>query len=423
MTRRAIDRHLDRALRRARGRRPLAVVLGSTVNGLSFARSLGRAGVPVLVLDTGLSYAARSRYATAIELPPVEERPDLWLDLLMGLGAQLDAPGVLLPTLDPHMLFVSSRAADLSQRFRFLVADAETVERIVDKRRQYETAASAGVAIPATAYPASVEQAVAAAADRISYPCLIKPYRSHLGQRAFDRKLAVASNPDELAAAYTSYCERGIQVMVQEIIPGDDSELFCYEGLWDEGGEERAWITVQKLRQYPPGFGSGSLMMSVDSAPTAELSRDLLRAFRYRGLASIEFKRDPRNGRLVLMEINARSFAGTQLAVSAGVDLPMLLYRRLTGDEEAAAGGSFRRGVRFVHEEWDLKAYLVHRRRGAMSFAEWWRSVRGAESRAIGARDDPWPLLWGIGGAARAALRVWRGGRRWRGSSEQTLTR
>jgi predicted ATP-grasp superfamily ATP-dependent carboligase len=59
----------------------------------------------------------------------------------------------------------------------------------------------------------------------------------------------------------------------------------------------------------------------------------LLRAFGYRGLSQVEFKRDPRDGRFKLMEINARLWQWHGLATACGVDLPRIAYADLTGEE------------------------------------------------------------------------------------------
>jgi predicted ATP-grasp superfamily ATP-dependent carboligase len=61
----------------------------------------------------------------------------------------------------------------------------------------------------------------------------------------------------------------------------------------------------------------------------------LLRAFRYHGLSQVEFKRDPRDGRYKLMEINPRLWQWHGLAAACGVDLPRIAYADLTGQPQA----------------------------------------------------------------------------------------
>jgi len=58
---------------------------------------------------------------------------------------------------------------------------------------------------------------------------------------------------------------------------------------------------------------------------------DLLAAFGFRGVSQVEFKRDPRDGRYKLMEINARLWQWHGLAAACGVDVPRIAYADLTG--------------------------------------------------------------------------------------------
>ena len=69
----------------------------------------------------------------------------------------------------------------------------------------------------------------------------------------------------------------------------------------------------------------------------------LLAAVGYHGLSQVEFKRDPRDGRFKLMEINPRLFQWHGLAAACGVDLPRLAYQDLLGLESAPASMNGRR--------------------------------------------------------------------------------
>ena len=194
--------------------------------------------------------------------------------------------------------------------------------------------------------------------------------------------------------------------MVQEIVPGEDRALFGYLAVWDSDGRELAWLTKRKLRQNPPGFGDGSLQITVEAPEVADLSRRLLRAFDYRGFVGVEFKLDATSGNHYLMEINPRTVSGNQMAISAGVDFPWIGYRYLTGSEGGAEPTrAFRPGVKFLNEELDAQAYLALRKSDGMTIGQWARSIRGTTSRAIWARDDPLPfvvLTW------RLVRRLWR---------------
>jgi predicted ATP-grasp superfamily ATP-dependent carboligase len=59
----------------------------------------------------------------------------------------------------------------------------------------------------------------------------------------------------------------------------------------------------------------------------------LLKALGWNGVAMVEFKIDARDGLPKLMEVNARFWGSLQLAVDAGVNFPLLLYRLACGED------------------------------------------------------------------------------------------
>jgi predicted ATP-grasp superfamily ATP-dependent carboligase len=417
MTRR--ESELERWLATIAGRQPLAVILGTSWNALSFARSLGRRGVPILLLeDTGRSMrhlGSYTRYGKLFPLPPMDHDPEAWIRILRFVGARVTDPAVLVPTGDGHVLFLSHYEPVLRACFRFVLPARETVLKSVNKRLQYAAAQQAGIPIPRTYFPESAEQVRELSAE-LSFPILLKPYESHVGRKVLGQKVLVARSTGELVAGYERLAGQGVEAMVQQIIPGGDDALFGYLAVWDGDGRELAWLTKRKLRQYPPGFGDGSLLETVEAPEVAELSRRLLRAFDFRGFALVEFKRDPASGIYYLMEINPRASSNNQMAISSGVDLPWIGYRCLTGSDGATEPAqAFRPGVKFINEELDIHAYRALRKSDGMTVGQWVRSIRGTTSTAIWARDDPLPftiLVWRLARPSRRATgrsRVARG--------------
>lgn len=139
--------------------RPPAVVLGGSANGLSLARSLGRRGIPTLMLDSERRLGTYTRFAAFGQLPPAASRPDAWIDLLTYAGQRLDRPAVLFATSDEHCLLAAEHSETLAAYFQFAIPEAATARQILDKRCQYEVARSAGIRVPESHYPDSVEAA------------------------------------------------------------------------------------------------------------------------------------------------------------------------------------------------------------------------------------------------------------------------
>lgn len=389
---------LDARLRRLSTTTIPAIIVGNgSTNDLSFVRSLSRRRIPTILVVAGRQLGSFSRYGVRVRMPAVEDEPQAWLEVLERMVSALRAAPVLFALSDAHCAFVSRNADHLRRRLRFVVPDSATVETILDKRQQYAAAEAAGMRVPATFYPGGLEDLRRLATD-LHYPVILKPYTPHIGRpQISNRKVLVVHTADELVSAYSNCTASGARFMVQKIVAGNDDATFWYSGFWDEHGREQAWFTVQKLRQFPSRFGDGCFQRTLDIPEVLQHSRRLLEAFRYRGLAMVEFKRDARDGSYNLMELNARTVSGNQIGISAGVDLPWIAYRHLSGlDPPVTPPRPFRPGVRYVHEEWDVQAFWALRRSKELTLAGWLRSLRGTQAWALFAWDDPLPLLMGL---------------------------
>ena len=154
---------------------PPAVVIGATwANGLGLLRSLGQAGVPVLVLDPKPHAIGRySRYATAaLVCPDAGEKEAEFLDFMDLLGERLRHPGVIFLTRDQDVSTVSRNQSRLERGFLIPFADWEVLSQIVDKQGQYAVAQDVGVPLPVTRFPRSEEDA-AECARSVPYLSLI----------------------------------------------------------------------------------------------------------------------------------------------------------------------------------------------------------------------------------------------------------
>lgn len=398
---------LDAWLRKTHNRRAPALLLGSWTQSLSFARSLGRRGVPLLVLDGDRFLGGYTRHATFVQLRPPDERPADWLEVLDYVGTRLNHRSALFVMSDALCRLVARHQDQLAGCFNFVVPEHAAVEKIVNKRMQYTQAQQVGIPIPKTFFPESVEEARAVAAE-VTYPCLFKPYTSYIGIPRLGAKVWVLQSAEELVDAFVRATTREAHFMIQEIVPGETSAIALYLGFWDREGRERLGHSVNKLREYPSRYGTGCFFITGEVREVLDSGRRLLRAFDYRGFVGVEMKHDARDGAFRLMEINPRVESLIEITVAAGVDVPWLAYEYLQGNDVFAADGlPIPSGVKFVDEQLDVQTFFDLHQRGELSFAQWVRSLRGARP-AIAAWDDPGPLLVGVGRALHAKLNTIR---------------
>lgn len=291
-------------------------VLGSSPTALYAVRELSRAGFEVACADTARGCAMASRFLSASrrfvgEPAAVEE----WL---RSLRAGQSMPILLLPASDAFIEFTMQRFAAVDG-FRVFDCYRSMAGELLDKSRFHALCTEHGVATPGI-WHAHDRAGLSALGESVPYPCILKPALIHRAREFLrGKKVLLARSRDEFDAHVAAMPEGLGGWLVQEIVPGPESEITLFAGYVDHGGTPRQAFTARKLRQYPPGFGSASLVDSAACRETLESSLDFLRRIGFRGICGAEFKRDPRDGRLKFIEINPRPTLWFQIAHDAGM--------------------------------------------------------------------------------------------------------
>ncbi len=373
----------------------VAFVLNLYATGLAAARSLGRVGIPVIGLDFNPAMPGfKSRYCAAKLCPDPGRQPAELARFLLSERQQLDQPGVLIPAGDAFVLFLARHREQLRPHFHFILPADEVLEAMINKRKQYELAGRVGMPYAPTFYPETAED-VWRIKDRLDYPAFIKPYFGHLWRERFqgaaDKGFKV-HNADELLRRFDEIFPTGLQAMVQSIILGPNTNHYKVCAYLSQSGEVLALFTLRKIRQYPTEFGVGTLVESVEYPELAELGLRFFRDIGYRGIGSIEFKRDDRDGQLKLIELNPRLWLQNSQAADCGINFPLIEYLDLIG-QPPPPQTKFKIGVKWWSARADFRAFRVYHKHGKLSLWDWARSCLGAKSFATFAWDDLGPFL------------------------------
>jgi D-aspartate ligase len=309
-----------------------AVIDVGWVNGLAAIRSLGRAGVRVLAVDHRPSALGfRSKYAERFLSPDPFVDEHRFVNFVRALGEV-----VVFPTHDDSLNAIARYADDLQVLTPF--PDWKLLERVQSKRAQLEQAQAAGVDTPETRYPASATEA-----RELGFPAIVKPERPIEFKRRFKRQGFRCDNAQELDEAYAKTEEFG--PIVQEFVAGGDETLYTVGSYLAPDGRALGVFCGRKLRQTPRGIGTCRVGEAVWEQEAVDAALRLLASFEYHGLSQVEFKRDARDGRFKLMEINPRLWQWHGLATACGVDLPRIAYADLVGETppQAHMNGSGKR--------------------------------------------------------------------------------
>ena len=386
-----------------RGRRPHgALVLGGDYKALGIVRSLGRHGIPVWVLRDEHVIASSSRYCRrAIDWPAAGD-PER-VAFLLRLGAQNGLTGwALFPTDDETAAFLARNQEELAPRFAITTPPWETLRWAYDKRLTYRRAGEIGVAHPHTYYPQ--DRAEVAAMD-IAYPAILKPAIRAEQNRFTMSKAWRVDDRDSLLARYDEAAQLldPSLIMVQELIPGVGTDQLSYAALCRDG-QPIASVVARRTRQWPMDFGRASTFVeTIDDAEVEGSATRVLATLGFTGIVEVEFKRDPRDGQLKLLDINPRAWGWHSLGRAAGVDFAYLLWLMLSGEELPRIRG--RAGVRWVRALTDVPTVLGEIRAGRLSVGAYLRSIRRPIEFAILAADDPVPALIEVPAALALAWR------------------
>jgi len=366
-----------------------ALILRTSPNALSALRSLGRAGLEVVVAATGNDPAVcRSRYVSRfVRLDAIDDRA--FETRLLILPRQGERP-FLLATGDQDALLVAKHQEKLSEKYCFVTPNFATLEAIVDKARLYAAAKAHGIPHPRHHVVRDVQDIDAAIAI-VGTPCYVKPALAHEWRRFRRGKLERANTVDELRHVLQGFMAIGQVAIPIEIIPGGDSEVYSVCTYIDSQGQVAGCRTKRKLRQFPPDAGDGCAQEICNEPEVAELGLRLLAILSHRGPATVEFRKDARDGRFVLMEVNARTILGQEMITRSGLDVPLLAYHDAKGLPLPQQRPP--RNVRWVHLGQDYRTFRELRKRGTLTALEWLRSLARCRCFAYFAADDPGPFL------------------------------
>jgi len=368
-----------------------AVVLGGDFHGLGIIRSLGRHGIPVCVIDDGHSIAKYSRYATlSLKAPDIRDERET-VAFLREIVEPMNLKGwVLFPTRDEHVAAISRYREELVPWYRVPTPDWNCIKWAWNKRNTYSLADSLGIAIPRTWCPRSQEELDAIEAD---FPLAVKPAVKEDFFYATKAKAWRANNREELHRLFGKALKHvaGNEVLIQEIIPGDGCQQFS-SCLFFKDGVALASMEAKRWRQHPPEFGRAATFVETVEAPEIlELSLHFLRSINYYGLAEIEYKLDPRDGRYKLLDVNARTWGFHCLGSQAGVDFPYLMFADQIGEPVRASRGAS--GVGWVRMVTDIPTALRDIASGRLSIQSYLKSLRDFRTESVFSSDDIMPTI------------------------------
>jgi D-aspartate ligase len=368
-----------------------AIVVYTHIVGTAVIRALGQMGIPVVAFHYGsdeMGYV--SRYVTEhVKVPDLRQDSAAFLERLMDLSDRF-AGSLLIPTDDYTLTALSMHKELLSTKYAVAAGDWDVVSQCVSKEHTYARASAIGIPCPASFLVRSSDD-LERYRHNLDFPCLLKPCEGHRFCEIFGVKMFKIANQEELFTQYEKISAFGLDVLLQEIIPGGDSEGVNYNSYFVEGAPV-AEFTARKMRLEPPFFGSPRVIVSEWVPEIIESGRTLLRDLKYNGFSCMEFKRDVRDGVYKLMEINCRSNRSGSLALACGINFPWIMYRHAAYGDIVRCS-DFRKNVAWIEGTSDLIRFFVSRRDERYSVGQYLKPYRLKKVFAFLSLKDPLPFL------------------------------
>jgi len=303
-----------------------AIILGGNSIALGIARSLGAQGIPVWVYDSVRSIAHFSKYTRRSIISDRDGH-----ELLLEDGKKYNLNNwVVFPVSDGAVELLAHHHQSLSSIYRLTTPTSEVTRFALDKRLTYQRAAELGIATPWTRV---IRSSTEVDVKNLPYPVILKPALNH----HFVPHTNVKALPVDTAAdfqgqfAEMSKTIPAEEILIQERIPGGGENQFSCAALC-EAGKVHAVLVARRTRQYPVDFGNASSFVETTDQPVVEEhGRRWLESVGFDGMAEVEFKFDPRDGRYKLLDVNARAWGWHTLGKAAGIDFSHLLWRQKGG--------------------------------------------------------------------------------------------
>ncbi|MCP5008043.1 MAG: ATP-grasp domain-containing protein [Planctomycetes bacterium] len=290
---------------------------------LAAVRSFGRKGFYVTAGErTCFATAIFSKYCSKrLIYPSPMLSPDKFFKKLERELCTGDYDVILPMEFSTQVLLTDEANRRRIETFtRIPFADAGIARKCNDKAFVMRHAKQGGFDVPETYFVNDVSK-IKTIAKRIEYPVLIKP-RASSGSRGIE----YVRDKDELLLHYEKVHRKYPFPIIQEQIP-DGGNVYGVGLLLNFESQVRASFVYRRIRSHPVRGGPSTLRESVRKDDVRAIAESLMKSLKWTGIAHVEFKIDPRDGKPKLLEVNPRFWGSLQLAILSGIDFPFLLFK------------------------------------------------------------------------------------------------
>lgn len=294
--------------------------------GLATVQSLGRRGVPLHVgVRAAGSLTAHSRWVTQIHQQPAGESVAEAHAWMRDLHAQHRFV-LIVPTTEASLLWLRALSPQDPLRMLALLPSDEALDIALSKEGTRALAERIGLPVPGSRLLA--RGTLPGDHEASGFPCVLKPAASKVQVDGRLVTLApVVVRDASMRTALLKKWLRHVDVQEQQWVPGRGVGV----ELVYADGKVVAEFVHERLHELPLTGGGSTLRRAAKADQRLlELSKRLLDALQWQGVAMVEWRRAD-DGSVHLMEINPRLWGSLPLTIAAGVDVPAILHDMALG--------------------------------------------------------------------------------------------
>ena len=297
---------------------------GQNINTLALARELGREGYHIGVTcfkPHALTFF--SKYANAKHLVPSYR--DQWRYVEKTLEISNDhSYNIIIPVGLESFKAFSEYQDQIPDTIKVPLPPRKSMDIASSKDKTFEHAHAIGIDIPETIKVGDTRnRELVSFIKKVGFPVVLK------GSLCGVDNLRYCNNTKELVEALTWLLRFENLVVCQEYIKGGTHGFYTYY----HAGRMFASFMHERIKEFPITGGPSAVAKSYRDHELESISKKLLDSLDWNGPAMVEWKRDEKDDKYKLIEINPKLWGSLDLTIQSGVNIPMLMVKAMLAED------------------------------------------------------------------------------------------
>ena len=311
----------------------IPVLLGADLNCYNVARAFHEE-YRVKSYAFGRYAIGASNYSRIVKFTIVEklDDPEVMVSTLLAFAEKHpDAKLIAFGCTDDYASMLIHYGDRLRPKYIVPYIGPELFERLAYKASFYADCDIHGIPYPKTKIitpDTKLDSILDESQLGFPYPIIIKPSASAVYWRyPFDgmKKVYTAASPGEAEIIIRRIFASGYpeKIILQDMIPGDDSHMRVLTAYSDQNGKVRMMCLGHVLLEEhtPKGLGNHCAIITELNLPLMERFKDYLESVGFVGYSNFDIKYDERDGSWRAFEINLRLGRSNNYVTSAGCNV------------------------------------------------------------------------------------------------------